>query len=120
MSQHGTSRTFPPRTRPQREKTVPTGDGTLARRGAKCAQFCVGINARAFMARTTYALAYEAKHPSEAQSQKSARIYIVRAIWWRGSSIGTKHCRRIPARDDKLAGNYLALVQLASIRRWLF
>jgi transposase len=30
-----------------------------------------------------------------------------------------KHCRRIATRDDKLAANYLAFVQLASIRLWL-
>jgi transposase len=30
-----------------------------------------------------------------------------------------KHCRRIASRYDKLAANYLAFVQLASIRVWL-
>ena len=30
-----------------------------------------------------------------------------------------KHCRRIATRYDKLAANYLAFVQLASIRIWL-
>lgn len=30
-----------------------------------------------------------------------------------------KHCRRVATRYDKLAGNYLAFVQLASIRLWL-
>ena len=30
-----------------------------------------------------------------------------------------KHCRRIATRNDKLAANYLAFVQLASIRLWL-
>jgi transposase len=30
-----------------------------------------------------------------------------------------KHCRRIATRYDKLASNYLAFVQLASIRLWL-
>jgi transposase len=30
-----------------------------------------------------------------------------------------KHCRRVATRYDKLAANYLALVQLASIRLWL-
>jgi transposase len=30
-----------------------------------------------------------------------------------------KHCRRVAARYDKLAANYLAFVQLASIRLWL-
>jgi transposase len=30
-----------------------------------------------------------------------------------------KHCRRAATRYDKLAANYLAMVQLASIRLWL-
>jgi hypothetical protein len=30
-----------------------------------------------------------------------------------------KHCRRVVTRYDKLAANYLAFVQLASIRLWL-
>jgi len=30
-----------------------------------------------------------------------------------------KHCRRIATRYDKLAANYLAFIQLASIRLWL-
>ena len=30
-----------------------------------------------------------------------------------------KHCRRVATRYDKLAVNYLAFVQLASIRLWL-
>jgi hypothetical protein len=30
-----------------------------------------------------------------------------------------KHCRRVATRYDKLAANYLACVQLASIRPWL-
>lgn len=30
-----------------------------------------------------------------------------------------KHCRRITTRYDRLAANYLALVQLASITLWL-
>jgi transposase len=30
-----------------------------------------------------------------------------------------KHCRRVATRNDKLAANYLAFVQLASIRLWL-
>ena len=31
----------------------------------------------------------------------------------------TKHCRRVATRYDKFAANYLAFVQLASIRLWL-
>jgi transposase len=30
-----------------------------------------------------------------------------------------KHCRRVATRYDKLASNYLAFIQLASIRPWL-
>jgi transposase len=30
-----------------------------------------------------------------------------------------KHCRRVATRYDKLAANYLAFIQLASIRLWL-
>ena len=30
-----------------------------------------------------------------------------------------KHCRRVATRYDKLSANYLAFVQLASIRLWL-
>jgi transposase len=30
-----------------------------------------------------------------------------------------KQCRRIATRYDKLAANYLAFIQLASIRLWL-
>ena len=30
-----------------------------------------------------------------------------------------KHCRRVAMRYDKLAANYLAFIQLASIRLWL-
>ena len=30
-----------------------------------------------------------------------------------------KQCRRVATRDDKLAANYLAFIQLASIRLWL-
>ena len=31
----------------------------------------------------------------------------------------TKQCRRVATRYDRLAANYLAFVQLASIRPWL-
>jgi transposase len=30
-----------------------------------------------------------------------------------------KHCRRVATRYDRLAANYLALIQLASINVWL-
>src|SRR5262252_7875191 len=47
-----------------------------------------------------------------------ARISIEPGISWSGSSTN-KHCRRVATRYDKLAANYLAFVQLASIRLWL-
>jgi transposase len=37
----------------------------------------------------------------------------------RSDPICFKQCRRVATRYDKLAVNYLALVQLASIRLWL-
>jgi transposase len=48
----------------------------------------------------------------------SARISTEPATWSNGSSI-IKQCRRVATRYDKLAANYLAFVQLASIRLWL-
>jgi transposase len=30
-----------------------------------------------------------------------------------------KHCRRVATRYDRLAANYLAFIELASIRLWL-
>lgn len=30
-----------------------------------------------------------------------------------------KHCRRVATRYDKLAANFIAMVQLASMRLWL-
>ena len=47
----------------------------------------------------------------------SARTYIVRAIWWSGSLIASSIADA--SHYDKLAANYLAFVQLASIRLWL-
>jgi transposase len=44
---------------------------------------------------------------------------------WRALSLAQrffnkiKQCRRVATRYDKLAANYLAFVQLASIRLWL-
>ena len=49
----------------------------------------------------------------------SARTYIVHAIEIERFFNRIKHCRRIATRYDKLAANYLAFVQLASIRLWL-
>jgi ATP-binding cassette, subfamily B, bacterial MsbA len=39
--------------------------------------------------------------------------------WWKRFFNKIKHCRRVATRYDKLAANYLAFVQLASIRLWL-
>src|SRR5262245_30311254 len=49
----------------------------------------------------------------------SARTSTVRATWSNGSFNKIKHCRRVATRYDELAANYLAFVQLASIRLWL-
>ena len=48
----------------------------------------------------------------------SSHLYRAR-MWSRGSSIRIKQCRRVSTRYDKLAANYLAFIQLASIRLWL-
>jgi transposase len=48
----------------------------------------------------------------------SARIYIGRNHIERFFN-RIKQCRRVATRYDKLASNYLAFVQLASIRLWL-
>ena len=53
------------------------------------------------------------------QRPRKARTSTVRATRSNGSSNKIKHCRRVATRYDKLAANYLAFVQLASIRRWL-
>ena len=48
----------------------------------------------------------------------SAHLYRARdLVEWFFNKI--KQCRRIATRYDKLAANYLAFVQLASIRLWL-
>jgi transposase len=54
------------------------------------------------------------EHSAEAQSQGA---YLLQPIPICFNKI--KHCRRIATRYDKLAANYLAFVQLASIRLWL-
>lgn len=60
------------------------------------------------------------RHGAIATSRSaSARISIVPAIWSSGSSTRSSHRRRVATRYDKLAANYLAFVQLASIRLWL-
>jgi transposase len=47
-----------------------------------------------------------------------ALIYIALATWSGGSST-RQQCRRAATRYDNLAANYLAFIQLASIRLWL-
>ncbi len=42
-------------------------------------------------------------------------VSIELAIWSNGFLNKIKHCRRVATRYDKLAVNYLAFVQLASI-----
>jgi transposase len=48
-----------------------------------------------------------------------ATTFIAPAIWSNGSSTRIKQCRRMATRYDELAANYLAFIQLASIRLWL-
>ena len=48
-----------------------------------------------------------------------ARTSTVRATWSNGSSIGSNSAGGSRTRYDKLAANYLAFIQLASIRLWL-
>jgi transposase len=48
----------------------------------------------------------------------SARIYRARNLVERFFN-KIKQCRRVATRYDKLAANYLAFAQLASIRLWL-
>ena len=62
------------------------------------------------------------KHPAETQSQEqicfSPYLYRAHNLVERFFS-KIKQCRRVATRYDKLAANYLAFVQLASIRLWL-
>jgi transposase len=50
------------------------------------------------------------QHPAEKQSQRSQLERFFNRI---------KQCRRVATRYDSLGANYLAFVQLASIRLWL-
>ena len=62
------------------------------------------------------------QHPAEKQSQRSDLLQPVslpRAQPSRGFFNRIKQCRRVATRYDRLAVNYLAFVQLASIRLWL-
>jgi transposase len=54
-----------------------------------------------------------------ASRSASALISTVPGIWLSGSSTRSKQCRDVATRYDKLAANYLAFIQLASIRLWL-
>ena len=62
------------------------------------------------------------QHPAALQSQRSdllsPYLYRARNLVERFFN-KIKHCRRVATRYDKLAANYLAFVQLASIRLWL-
>ena len=42
-----------------------------------------------------------------------------RIIWWSGSSTRSKQCGCLGTRYARLAANYLAFIELASIRLWL-
>jgi transposase len=63
-----------------------------------------------------------AQHPTKKQSQRSS---LLRSDLYRARNLverffnKIKQCRRIATRYDKLAANYLAFIQLASIRLWL-
>jgi transposase len=62
------------------------------------------------------------QHPPEKQSQRSDLLQPVplsRSQPGRTFFNRIKQCRRVATRYDRLAGNYLAFVQLASIRLWL-
>jgi transposase len=62
------------------------------------------------------------QHPATMQPH---RAYLLQPVSLPRSELGrallqqVKHCRRVATRYDKLAANYLAFVQLASIRLWL-
>ena len=62
------------------------------------------------------------QHPTKTQSQRSD---LLQSLFYRDRNRierffnRIKQCRRVATRYDKLAANYLAFVQLASIRLWL-
>jgi transposase len=62
------------------------------------------------------------KHSAEAESQRpdllQPYLYRARNLVERFFN-KIKQCRRVATRYDKLAANYMAFVQLASIRIWL-
>jgi transposase len=57
--------------------------------------------------------------------KRNRRGHVLQSVSLQGPKSGRtvlqqiKHCRRVATRYDKLAANYLAFVQLASIRLWL-
>lgn len=62
------------------------------------------------------------QHPAEKQSQQSDLLqpYLYRSRNQVERFFNRiKQCRRVATRYDRLAANYLAFVQLASIRLWL-
>ena len=63
------------------------------------------------------------KYPTKKKSDRGAMlqsIYLYRARNLVERFFNKiKHCRRVATRYDKIAANYLAFVQLASIRLWL-
>ena len=61
------------------------------------------------------------QHPATVQSQRAdlLRISIELEILVERFFSRIKHWRRVGTRYDELAANYLAFVQLASIRLWL-
>ena len=62
------------------------------------------------------------QHPAEKQSQRSDLLqpYLYRARNQVERFFNRiNQCRRVTTRYDRLAANYLAFVQLASIRLWL-
>jgi transposase len=62
------------------------------------------------------------EHPTTTESQRCA---LLQSVSVPGRNLverffnKIKQCRRVATRYDKLAANYLAFIQLASIRLWL-
>jgi transposase len=61
---------------------------------------------------------YPAKKQSQQPDLRSPYLYRARNRVERFFN-KIKQCRRVATRHDKLAANYLAFIQLASIRLWL-
>jgi transposase len=59
-------------------------------------------------------------HPDAIEGSRSASAHLYRARNLVERFFNKiKQCRRVATRYDKLAVNYLAFIQLASIRLWL-